>query len=345
MNRLGDSMSCTRRQALWFLVGAAGAGVLHACTTADPTPQENTLSTSMGLVTWIGLTPFYIAQQKGFFKELDINLEIKDFSASADSLAAFAAGHLKGLAPVTSEAMLLAANGVDFRVVLVEDISVGADGILARNSIADIKDFKGKQIAVDQGSVSHYFLLQVLNEFGLSAADIALVAMTPDAAATAYETGEIDIAVTYSPYLDKAKITQKDGRVIYDSSQMPSAIVDLYVFETKFIESYPQAVGAFVRGIFQGLDFLKTNRQEGLEIAAKYLDITPNELDEDLKLLQFPDVQMNLEMLGNPASERYLLKTMQNMTEFLKQQNQINRVPNFSALLAPEFVKAVAASA
>ena len=142
-------MICNRRQALWFLVGAVGAGTLHACTTSSPPPPEERLSTSMGLVTWVGLTPFYIAQEKGFFKELGLNLEIKDFTLSADSLAAFAAGNLRGLAPVTSEAMLLAANGVDFRVVLVEDISVGADGILARNSIAGIKDFKGKETIED----------------------------------------------------------------------------------------------------------------------------------------------------------------------------------------------------
>ena len=33
---------------------------------------------SLGGVTWIGLTPFYIAQEKGFFTEngLDVNLQI-----------------------------------------------------------------------------------------------------------------------------------------------------------------------------------------------------------------------------------------------------------------------------
>lgn len=345
MNQLGHSMICTRRQALYFLVGAVGAGALHACTPVSPPPPEETLSTSLGLVTWVGLTPFYIAQEKGFFKELGINLEIKDFILSADSLAAFAAGNLRGLAPVTSEAMLLAANGVDFQVVLVEDISVGADGILARNSINNIKEFQGKEIAVDQGSVSHFFLLQVLNEFGLSAADVTLVPMPADKAAEAYQTGQVEIAVTYAPYLDQANNAQKDGRVIYNSSQMPTAIADLYVFERKFIESDPQAVSAFVKGIFKGLDFLKTNRQEALAIAAKALDISPEELDESLKLLQLPDVEMNLEMLGNPSSERYLLKTMQNMTEFLKQQNQINRVPELSALLAPQFVQAFHANA
>ncbi len=345
MNRLQDCRLWTRRQAIWLIAGAAGGGALHACTNWAQSPEAGTVSASLGIVTWVGLTPLHIAGEKGFFKELGLNLDVKEFSANSDSNAAFLAGRLEGVAPVTSEAVVLAANGANFRVVLVEDISQGGDGILARNSLTGVKDFKGKRIALEKGSVSHFFLLQVLKEAGLREKDVTLVSMLPEAAAAAYQTGKVEIAVTYSPFLEGANAAQKDGRIIYDSSKMPGAITDLYVFETKFIEKHPQSVEAFVRGIFKALDFLKTNRQEAVAIAAKRLNITPADLEANLKGLKLPDLQTNLDMLGNPQSELYLGKKMKDMAEFLQGQNQIQQIPDFSQLLEPKFVRAIQSGA
>ena len=52
------------------------------------------------------------------------------------------------IALATLAAVTLKSKGVDYRVVLVADNSLGGDGILARTSVTDIKDFKGKNVAV-----------------------------------------------------------------------------------------------------------------------------------------------------------------------------------------------------
>jgi len=169
---------------------------------------------------------------------------------------------------------------------------------------------------------------------------VALVNTPPDAAAAAFQTGKIEIAYCYSPFSDKALAAQKDGRVIYSSKQMPTAIADLYVFSTKFIESNPKAVAAFVEGNFQGLDFLQNNPKEGLAIAAKRLNITPEELQQQLKGIQIPDRKMNLEMLGNANSDLYMLKPMTKLAEFLRSQDQIPAVTDLAKLLEPQFVQA-----
>lgn len=341
MTLLGKHQHWTRRQALWLMAGAASGLALHACTKTAETPSAETMSASMGITSWIGYTPIYIAREKGFFKQLGLNLDVKVFGSNADANAAFVAGRLDGLGPVTSEAVIIADKGKDYRIVLVEDTSVGGDGILARNSIADIKAFKGKKIAVDRGAVSHFFLLQVLKEAGLSDNDITIVSVAPDAAAAAYQAGNVEIAVTYAPFLQKANQAQKDGRIIYDSSKMPTAITDLYIFDTKFIQTNPKAVEAFVEGIFKGLAFLNQNPTEGLAIAAKRLNVTPESLAADLKGIKLPDAKTNVEMLSNPQSELYLLKSMNALAEFLVSQKQIQKVPDLAKLLEPKFVKAV----
>lgn len=329
--------SWTRRQAIWLILGAAGGLTLHSCM--NPNPSTDTLSASIAIVTWVGLTPLHIAQEKGFFQELGLELQTREFSSNPDSNAALLAGHVNSAAPVIAEAVSLAAKGADFRIVLVEDLSVGADGILARNQIRDLKDFKGQRIAVEKNGVSHFFLLQVLEATGLTEKEVTLVNMTPDAAAAAYQAGQVNIAVSYSPFLEQANAAQKQGRIIYDSSKMPTAIADLYVFETQFIEEFPQLVEAFVKGIFKGIEFLETNRAEALEIAAKRLNISPEELDENLKGLKLPNLAENLEILANPDSDLYLLKSLQKMVDFLKINNQIDTVPDLSKLIEPKFIQ------
>ncbi|MBD2305536.1 ABC transporter substrate-binding protein [Chroococcidiopsis sp. FACHB-1243] len=335
----------SRRHALWMMAGTTGSFVLHGCDTATQTPSPSPtaakpVSATIGILNWIGLTPLHIALEKGFFKQAGIDLQPKIFGSNPDSNAAFIAGRLDALAPVTSEAILIASKGRDFRVVLVEDISVGGDGILARNSVTDIKAFKGKKVAVERASVSHFFLLQVLAEAGLSEKDITIVSTTPDAAAAAYQTGQVEIAVSYAPFLQKANQAQKDGRIIYDSAKMPTAISDLYVFDAKFIQANPQAVQAFVNGVLQGLDFLNKNPKEGLASAAKRLETTPDSLAADLKGIKLPDAATNIEMFTNSQSELYILNSMKSMAEFLSSQKQIEKVPDMSKFIEPKFVKA-----
>jgi NitT/TauT family transport system substrate-binding protein len=341
----------TRRQTLSFLVGAVGGITLHACKAPNSAPTSTssgapsgTLKATLGVVTWVGYTPLWIAQEKGFFKELGLDLTIKVFGTNPDGLAAFRAGKIDAWASVIPESVLLAANGKEHRVVLVADQSVGADGILARNSIASIKDFKGKTIAVEEGAVSHFFLLQVLKEAGLTRQDVKLINTAPDAAAAAYQAGKVEIAVTYSPFMEKAAAAQKDGRIIYDSSKMPGAITDQYIFDAQFVAANPAAIAAYVKGVFKGLKFLQTNPQEGYAIAAKKVGVSPAELEDSLKHVKLVDAATNLEMLGNPQSPLYQMKSIQAFAEFLKEQKQIQQIPDFSKALDPQFVKTASAS-
>lgn len=337
----------TRRQALWLMTGLSGSLALHACTqqaqTSSSTATPPTASAAAGSTLWIGYSPLYIALEKGFFQEGGLKLDYKDFSSGNDANAAFAAGRLDGQSNVTSEIVTMAAKGFDYRIVMVADNSLGGDGILARNSIGDIKNFKGKQIAVEEGGVSHFFLLQVLKEAGLSGNDVKITNVTPDAAAAAYQAGRTDIAVTYSPFLQKANQAQKDGRIIYDTSKMPTAIVDVYLFNTKFVEANPNAIQAFVQGILKGIKFLETNRDEALAIAGKRLQLKPEEVEEQLKGVRVIDLPTNLEMLSNQQSDIYLVKHMNELSEFLVDQKQIPNAADVSKLLEPKFLKEVQA--
>ena len=328
----------SRRTAIKFLAGVGGGILLHRPNAV--VAQSSKMKMSLGGVTWIGLTPFYIAEERGFFSENNLEVNLQIFGANTDYISAFLANRIDGcISCVTSEAVVMAEKGKDYKIVLVQDNSAGGDGILARNSVASIADFKGKKVAVEQGGVGHFFLLQVLNEVGLSGKDITIVNADAPTAAAAYQAGNIEIASTYAPFLSQANEAQPDGRIIYDSSKMPTAITDFYIFDSKYISANSDAVTAFVQAIAKALDFLETNRDEAIAIAASKLEISPEALAADLEGIQLPDIATNREMLANPNSDLYILKSLNAMGEFLVDQGQIKTVPNMSLFIEPKFIQ------
>lgn len=338
-----------RRRVLQLMAGTAGAAVLHACNsttetggnTAASSGNGSGLSMNMGTAPWVGQLPLYIAQEKGFFAEEGLDFELLLFGASGDYISAFASGNVDSLAPVSAEAVLLKTQGKDFKIVLIQDNSIGGDGILARDTISSIEDFKGKEVAVDTTGVSYFFLLQVLKEAGLTKDDITIVNVDPAGAAAAFESGNVDIAVSYAPYLPQTARSVEDGRIIYDSSQMPTAIIDLYLVDTAFIEENPEAVQAFVNGIFKGTQFLDDSRPEALEIGAKELEVTTEELEGDLKGVKIPSLEDNLAMLAEPDSDLYILEPLQELAAFLVEEGQIDSAPeDIEALFDPQFILA-----
>lgn len=344
-----------RRHALQMLAGATGTALLHACgstassddsssdgSSSDAAAEkELTMSLTMGTVPWIGQVPIYIAMEKGFYADEGLDFDINIFSSNGEYLSAFLSGQLDAISPVSSEAVLLRSQGKDYKIVLVQDNSVGGDGILAKDSIGSIEDFKDQKIAVDTAGVSYFFLLQVLKEAGLSKDDFVAVNTDSAAAAAAFQSGNVDIAVSYAPFLQQAADAVEDGRIIYDSSSMPTAIIDLYLFDTAFIEENPETVQAFVNATLRGLEFLETNAEEALAISAEELEVTPEELAGDLKGVKLPDVATNLKMLADPTDDLYLEQPMEDLATFLYAEGQIeSEVSDFPDLFDPQFVQA-----
>jgi NitT/TauT family transport system substrate-binding protein len=328
------------------MAGAASTIGLNACNqlpkgSASSSNTANLVPATIGTTTWIGNTAIYIAEGKNFFRDAGLNLTVRTFGTVAESFPAFAVGQIQGLTPVTSEVVSLAAQGTDYRIVAVMDTSSGADVILAQSGISTVEDFKGKQIAVQRGGVGHFFLLQILAEAGMTEEDVTIVDTTPEAGAAAFEAGNVELAYSYEPFATKALSVRKDASIVYDSSKMPTAIADVYAFSTDFIEANPEAVQGFVSSIFTALDFLKSNEGEALEIAAKRLEITAQDLASQLQGLSLPDLATNQEMLGNPNSDLYLLKPLTALAEFLKKQNQIETLPDLANVIDPQFVMAL----
>ena len=77
MTYKNNSFMFSRRTAIKFIAGAVGGIILHDMKPS--VAQSSKMKMSLGGVTWIGLTPFYIAQEKGFFAENNLEVKLQIF--------------------------------------------------------------------------------------------------------------------------------------------------------------------------------------------------------------------------------------------------------------------------
>ncbi|WP_275628177.1 ABC transporter substrate-binding protein [Pseudomonas sp. 273] len=272
------------------------AGLLAAAAGAA---QAGTLS--IGHTTWVGYGTLYLARDLGYFKEQGLDLQLTPIEEAAMYMAAQASGKLSGSASTIDE-ILKYRPQFCFKAVAALDDSHGGDGVLVAKDVTSLAQLKGQEVAVNEGSVSQFWLSYLLKNAGMSMSDIKVQNMTADDAATAFIAGRIPAAVTWEPHLSMVRQKQQ-GKVLVDSTSTPGVIVDVVALNCDVIEKQPDDVKALVKGLYKAVQYTREHPQEAYAIMAKgvggYL-ADPKDLAEAAKGVRFYDQAMSEKLLGMP---------------------------------------------
>jgi NitT/TauT family transport system substrate-binding protein len=148
------------------------------------------------------------------------------------------------------------------------DYSAGADGIVAMKSIKTLADLRGKKVAFEAGSYAEFYVTYVLSEAGLKMSDIRSVNMKGSDAGAAVLAGRVDAAMTWEPWLSKAK-QAPHAHLLHDSSRVPDMGVGLLAFRHDIIESRRAEIRGVIKAWLEALEYYKQHDQESLAIMAK----------------------------------------------------------------------------
>jgi NitT/TauT family transport system substrate-binding protein len=261
--------------------------------------QAGTLS--IGHTTWVGYGTLYLAQDLGYFKEKGLTVELPTIEEASMYMAAQASGKLSGSASTLDE-ILKYRPQFCFKAVAALDESHGGDGILVNKDINSLQDLKGKSVAVNEGSVSQFWLNYLLKNAGMKMSDLTIQNMTADDAATAFIAGRVPAAVTWEPHLSTVR-NKKAGKVLVDSSTTPGVIVDVVALSCDVIDKQQDDVKALVAGLYKAVQYTKDHPKEAYAIMAKgvggYL-ADPVEMANAAKGVRFYDQAMSEGLLGTP---------------------------------------------
>jgi outer membrane protein OmpA-like peptidoglycan-associated protein len=197
------------------------------------------------------------------------------------------------------EASMLAEANAKAKSIVMQDWSRGGDGIVSLSSISNIEQLKGHKIACTQFTPSHFLLLYLLAQSGLSADDRAgvekNVIFTQDAPAAAamFKAKQVDAAVTWEPDLSAAVTARGDeAHVLVSTTAATNIIADTLCARQDVIDKGPDSLRDFVHGWFDGIDSIKADPTSAYALVAKALKLdsdTVSGMLSGLKLTPYAD--------------------------------------------------------
>ncbi|WP_456383521.1 ABC transporter substrate-binding protein [Persephonella sp.] len=287
--------------------------VLLGCT------GENREYLKIGTNVWIGYEPLYLARELGYLDGYPVHLV--EYSSSSQVIRAYRNRIINGAALTLDETLLLKDYGFDPVVVLVMDISEGADAIVAREGIKSLKDLRGKKVGVENSALGAYVLSRALEKGGLSPDEITIIPLEVDEHYHWFKTGKIDAVVTFEPV--KSKLLKLGGKVIFDSSQIPGEIVDVLVIERSYIEKHPEVVGRVVNSWFKALNYMKSFKKQSFMVISQREHIPVGDLLKAYRGIQIPDRHVNLLLLNH--SQPRLKAVAKKLLKIMREKKIISR--------------------
>ena len=283
---------------------------LSGCTP----PQEPQLR--IGSNIWIGYEPLYLARKLGYYDNTKIKLV--EMGSASDVMHAMRNGLLEGAALTLDETLTLIDDGIDLKVILVMDISNGADVVLAKPEIKSMGDLRGKSVAVEYSAVGAILLDAALQSSGLTASDIKIVACSANEHIECYKTA--DAVVTFDPV--RTQLLNQGAHELFSSSQIQGQIVDVLVVTSKAIDTNPEALKQLITGYFNAREYIDMNSEVAAKLMAIRMKISAEEVLKSFEGIRLPvleeswfllsgepePLQLTVDMLSQLLLEKKLLK-------------------------------------
>lgn len=265
--------------------------------------------------TWGGYAPGLVANGGAkpntdcvYWKNFGLKVEFVLIDDWDQKAAAFASGNVDMMGTTVdffaNQYSTFRDKGFIAKGFLLHDWSRGGDGIVASKNIRSVEDLKGKKIATTKYTPSHFFLLYLLYNSGLSPKDILdlrknlVFTDTAARAAQMFVARKVDAAVTWEPDLSDA-CTKGEGHKLVTTSSATNLIGDLLVVRNDFANKYPQEINKFIKGWFKGIEMIKEDPEGAYRITGKALAIPPEpDVKGMLEGLKFTDYFDNKKFFG-----------------------------------------------
>jgi NitT/TauT family transport system substrate-binding protein len=329
---------------LLFIGLSTIAGCGNQSEPEKPIASNNINGVKIGFSAWPGWFPWQVSQEKNIFQENKVDVNMKWFDSYNESITALNTGAIDANSQTLGDTINSIASGKDLVVVLTNDNSTGNDKIIVSEQIKSVKDLKGKKVAVEEGTVDHFLLVQALKRVNMTTKDLQLVPLETSKAAEAFATGKVDATAVFAPFTTTA-LKRAGSRELFSSKDFPGSISDHLVFNRKFVNEHPEKVQAIVNSWFATLDRINQGKtkDEAELIMSKRSGVSMAEYKDYLDGTKIFSVEENIEAFKPGKDHTYLPTAAVATSTFLFENGLIKTKVDTSKLFDDRFVKAYAA--
>jgi taurine transport system substrate-binding protein len=259
----------------------------------------------------------------------DYNIKWTKFDSGADVNTAFIAKELDfgalGSSPVARG--LSAPLNIPYKVAFVLDVAGDNEALVARDGsgVNTIADLRGKRVGTPFASTAHYSLLAALSQNGLSANDVRLVDLQPQAILAAWDRGDIDAAYSWLPSLDDLRKTGKDLIASRQLAEDGKPTLDLGAVSDDFANAHPDVVDTWRQQEARALSLIHGEPAAAAKAIAAEIGLSPDDVAGQLKqgVYLTPEQVASPEWLGSDGKPGNIATNLQSASQFLAEQKQI----------------------
>ena len=291
-----------------LLLGLALCMLVSGCgSQAKPASKAKV---TLGMLRLTSSAPLFIALDKGFFTQENLEIDPQWFDAAQPIAVATASSKIDvGATGITASLFNMAASGQNLAIVADkgrEQKGFSSSALMAgtaayNQGINSIEALKGKRIGLTQkGSTFHYMLGRMLEAKGLKLEDVTIVPLGKlSAVMAALESKQIDACILNEPNITKVQKAGYGKLVVQVGDVIPyqtSAIFYSPDFmknkdaAVRFMRAYNKACNYYYEAAVEKKDAKKL--EEVVNIVAKYVKAPAEDIkaglpyiDKDGKLL------------------------------------------------------------
>jgi NitT/TauT family transport system substrate-binding protein len=264
---------------------------------------------------WPGYEFVFMAQDLGWVDSSRIHLVKTD--NAIQSMQLLRQGKVDGGMFTLDEVLRMHCSGIHLKVVLIFNVSLGADVVVSRPEIKNLNQLKGQTIGLEKGAVGELVLQELLAQANLTVEDINKIHIQTTDHLQAWMDPSLDVLISYEP--TATQILNRDGHRLFDSRQMPDVIFDVLAVRADVMDTKSTALRTLINQHFRGFHHFRTNPMDASHRIAKRIELSPEQIIGLYRGLVLPDEMANY---------GYLSKQDQRLSEaVMKTLNILNMHP------------------
>jgi ABC-type nitrate/sulfonate/bicarbonate transport system substrate-binding protein len=297
---------------------------------ADATAPEPAKATFMAGFKPQANLPFvgaYVAQEKGFFREQNLDIEIRH-AQQGEHLQLLLAGTVQFATANGAQVLQRNAEGLPLvSVALVGQKSEQGFIVGANSGINTVRDWAGKKFGYKGSPPVEFLAITKANGVDPDRIEQVRVGFDP----RVLSEGQVDILAVFVSnepgQLDRIGYKTK----LFDPSDFNIPALGLtYITSAGYLTENPDVSGRFVKAALRGIEYADANRAEALDIVMKY---APQENRDQQQFMLETELARAASPLGFGAQTR---EQWQRLADALVEHGVLKKAPDVAKVFSAE---------
>lgn len=276
----------------------------------------------IGLDDWCGYQVVLYGMEKGIFAKHGLKIELFRFNNVQHAGRAITRGAIDATFTTLWDVMQNDAPKKSLAVVMVVDVSNGADGIISQSNIKSMTGLINKKVGAKLGGVAHLVLLEALKLHKIHPKQVDISDLNYPRSRDKMYDKTIDGAVIYEPYSSEL-VKKIKGNMVYTTEYKNTLVMDILVASSPFVDNHQKEFKEFILGWFEVMEAIKTKPEEVFGVVATQLGQTPESFASDYAGVKKGDIYLNQQML---MAEGKLGEAIEKLRELFKEESRYNYV-------------------